>query len=159
MPWDPAFARFLRGPGERERAADIQAVDRGEGRTLFCSFRATYGSYPRSFRGYMLDLTPEGLVLRPVLLLGFLSRRIPARERIESARVRPFQSEREARSLLATGLYAPGDRMGWAGMEVITCETAAGVLEFAVKRPDVALVLHYLDGLRRLSGQSPEPGQ
>lgn len=38
-------------------AADIAAVDRGEGRRLFCYHRALYGQYPRRFMAYILDVT------------------------------------------------------------------------------------------------------
>jgi hypothetical protein len=70
---------------EAASAADIVAIDRGEGRTVFCYYRGTYGSYPRRFAGCMLDLTPG------------------------------------------------------------SCQTSGGLLEFAVRRPDVDLVLHFFD--------------
>ncbi|HEV2373271.1 MAG TPA: hypothetical protein VGS19_13995 [Streptosporangiaceae bacterium] len=146
MPWDLAKNR-LHGPDEKATASDIAAVDSGEGRTVYCSFRGLYGSFPRRFRGYFLDLTADGPVLRPFLGFSFLWRRIPIHAHVVSAKIRPFKDGREALDLMSTGQYAPGGKLEWAGSEIISCRTTEGVLEFAVKRPDVPLVLHYLDRL------------
>jgi hypothetical protein len=153
MPWDLARSR-LHGPDEAASAADIAAVDRGDGRRVFCSFRGLYGRYPRNFRGYLLDLTRDGPVLRPLVALGFLWKRLRITDPLISARVRPFESEGEARKLLATGQYAPGGSLEWAGTVVISCETAAGILEFAVKRPDVPLILRYFNKRAQPQGAS-----
>lgn len=54
-----------RGSREAASAADIAAIDRDEGRTVFCYYRGLYDSYPRRFAGCWLELTPDGLVIRP----------------------------------------------------------------------------------------------
>lgn len=41
--------------------------------------------------------------------------------------------------------------MSHAGMEVITWRTEPGIIEFAVVRPDVPLILHYLDLRKQVS--------
>jgi hypothetical protein len=48
---------WRRVPREAASTAAIAAVDRGEGRKLFCYHRALYGQYPRRFMACMLDLT------------------------------------------------------------------------------------------------------
>lgn len=135
-------------PGRREAAsaADIAAIDRGEGRSAFCEYRGLYGSYPRRFMGCWLDLTPEGPVIRPLLFLRW-GQRIPVEEPVLSARVRPFVSKWEAINHLGAGEYAPGGSLEQSGHVVISCQTTGGVLEFAVRRPDVALMLHYFSRL------------
>jgi hypothetical protein len=153
LPQDLLRGRGFRAARERASAADIAAVDRGERRSLFGYFRGRYGSYPRKFRGYMIDLTPDGLVLRPMLLLGFLWQRVRIREQLISAGVRPFADEREARQFLATGRYASGRPLQSAGTAMISCRTSHGVLEFAVKQPDLPLMLHFLN--RQIEKQHP----
>lgn len=133
-------------------AADIAAIDRGESRTLFCSYRGLYGSYPRRFAGCMLDLTPDGPVIRPLLFMKFLRQRIPISEQVIEARVRPFDSPGEARQLLGAGQYGPGGGLEQSGSVVISCHTSGGLIEFAVKRPDVNLVLHFFN---RMAGPAP----
>jgi hypothetical protein len=128
---------------ETASAADIAAIEQGEGRTLFCHYRGSYGSYPKRFAGCMLDLTSDGPVIRPMLFLRFLWQRIPISERVISAEVRPFGSEREAFQLASTGQFARGRRLEQSGYAVICCHTFGGVLEFAVRRPDVDLVLRF----------------
>ena len=64
MPFDLVRIR-MRAPGLAASAGDIEAVDRGEGRTVVCMFRGTYGVYPKRFKQKMLDLTSDALVLRP----------------------------------------------------------------------------------------------
>ena len=71
MPLDLAKDR-MRGPSAAAKAADIAAIDRGEIRRVFSSFRGLHGGYPKRFRGYWLDLAPDGMILRPMLLLGWL---------------------------------------------------------------------------------------
>jgi hypothetical protein len=122
-------ARDLLGtwrPGSREAvsALDVAAINRGEGRTVFCSYRGLYGSYPRQFAGCMLDLTPDGPVIRPMLFLRFLWQRVPISEPLIEAEVRPFASQHEARQLAGSGQYAPGGLVGQAGSVVISCRTS-----------------------------------
>jgi hypothetical protein len=132
---------------EAASAADIAAVDRGEGRAVFCYYRGLYGSYPRRFAGCCLDLTADGPVIRPMLFLRFLRQRIPISERVIGARVRPFESHGEAFHLGGAGQYATGALLEQSGTVVISCETSGGVLEFAVRRPDIDLVLHFFERL------------
>jgi hypothetical protein len=108
---------------ETASAADIAAIEQGEGRTLFCHYRGSYGSYPKRFAGCMLDLTSDGPVIRPMLFLRFLWQRIPISERVISAEVRPFGSEREAFQLASTGQFARGRRLEQSGYAVICCHT------------------------------------
>jgi hypothetical protein len=44
-----------------------------------------------------------------------------------------------------SGIYPAGAVFEWAAFDVITCESADGKLELGVPRPDVPLVLHYLN--------------
>jgi len=145
-----------REPREAASATDIAAIDRGENRTVFCSYRGLYGSYPRRFAGCMLDLTPDGPVIRPLLLLRFLWQRIPISEQVAWARVRPFDNQREARNLLGAGQYSQGGMLEQSGSVVICCETTGGVLEFAVRRPDADLVLHFFNRMAEQAGRAPE---
>lgn len=128
---------WRRVPREAQSAADIAAVDRGEGRRLFCYYRALYGQYPRRFMACMLDLTADGPVVSPLVFLRFLRQRIPVTEQVFSARVRPFESMTEAVRLLGSGQYGPGQLFEQAGYAVISCQTSRGILEFSVRRPDV----------------------
>jgi hypothetical protein len=132
---------------EAASAADIAAIDRGDGRTVFCYYRGLYGSYPRRFAGCWLDLTPDGPVIRPMLFLRFLRQRIPISEQVIGARARPFDSQREAYRVGGAGQYATGGLLEQSGSVVISCETSGGLLEFAVRRPDIDLVLHFFDRL------------
>jgi len=135
---------YRTSPREERQEDDIRTVDRGEVVTVYCAYRGTYGNYPRRFMGCWLDLAPDGLIIRPMLLLAFLWRRIPVAEDIHSAQTRPFASQWEAANWRGSGAYASGGALQQAGKVVISCRTSAGVLEFAVPRPDVPLVLHYL---------------
>jgi hypothetical protein len=133
----------MRAPGLAARAADIEAIDRGEGRTIACMFRGTYGTYPRRFKQKMLDLTRDALALRP-FWFSLNRKHLTITERVLSAQVRPRNFKTDW-NIKATGMYAPGSRLEWAGFEVISCQTSSGTLEFAVPRPDVPLVLHVFD--------------
>jgi hypothetical protein len=65
-------------------------------------------------------------------------------EDITEAHVRPRDLKTDW-NIRATGAYAEGGSLSHIGMEVITCRTELGPIEFAVVRPDVPLMLHYLD--------------
>jgi hypothetical protein len=143
MPVDLVRNR-MRAPSQAARAADIEAVDRGEGRTIACMFRGTYGDYPRRFKQKMLDLTSDSLVLRP-FWYGLNRKCVTIAEPVVAAQVRErnFKTDWNVR----TGVeYAPGRRIEWTGFVVISCQTSSGILEFAVPRPDVPLMLHVLRG-------------
>jgi hypothetical protein len=47
-----------------------------------------------------------------------------------------------------TGMHGPGQVFGYAGFDVVVCETELGRFELAVPRPDIPLVLHYLHTAR-----------
>jgi hypothetical protein len=61
----------------------------------------------------------------------------------EAAHLRP-RVNRTDRNVPATGVYRQGGFFGYSGFEVVQCKTSSGLLEFAVPRPDVPLMLHYL---------------
>ena len=132
----------FRAPNAKATAADIAAVDRGEGRTVACLFRGSYGRYPRRFRQRMMDLTLGSVVLRP-WWYSLHRKPMVIAEPISGAHVRPraFKTDWNVR---ATGLYGAGQPLEYAGSVVIACQTPSGTLEFAVPRPDVRLVLHVL---------------
>ena len=103
-PWD-LLRTYRRRSGDAASVADIAAVDTGEGRTLFCSYRGLFGSYPRRFAGCMLDLTRDGAVIPPLLILKRWQR-IAISEQVTGAWVRPFDDKREAFRLGGGGQYA-----------------------------------------------------
>ena len=129
--------RGFRPPSSAALSADISAIDRGEGRTVACLYRGSFGAYPKRFRRKMLDLHPAALIFRPFWSSpsrsGF---RIPRGEIISAALGGPDRT---------TVFYSPGSRLfDYAAFDVITCQLAGGKLDLAVPRPDVRLVLHYL---------------
>lgn len=132
---------------EGRKAADIAAVSRGETVWVVCSYRGNYGNYPNRFMGCYLDLAPGGPVIRPMLFFGQFWRRIPVMEKIISVQVRPFSGWREAARVAGGGQYAAGGSLEQSGRVPISCTTSGGVLEFAVPRPDVDLVLYYFGSL------------
>jgi hypothetical protein len=135
--------RWFRPPGASAIAADLAAIDRGDGRTLACFYRGTDEGMPRRFRRKTLDLTADGLVFRPFWSSPSRSRfRIDASE-VTSAHLRPRRPQTDLH-VPATGVYQRGGIADYAGFEVIQCQTTRGQLEVAVPRPDVPLVLHYL---------------
>lgn len=151
--------RGFRAPGKTALAADIAAIDRGEGRTLACLFRGTYGNYPRRYARKMLDLDPHALVIRPFWSSPIRSKfRIP-REDVTSAHLRPSRVA-DSGKVMDEGIYPAGAVFEWAAFVVVVCQTADGELELGVPRPDVPLMLHYLhsrpaasaDGLPRSEG-------
>jgi hypothetical protein len=73
-------------------------------------------------------------------------------EDIVEAHVRP-RIPRTDWNIRATGAYAEGGTLSHVGMEVITCRTGIGSIEFAVVRPDVPLMLHYLNHRKWASAQ------
>jgi hypothetical protein len=110
---------------------------------LVCMFRADYGHYPRHFSQRMIDLAPDGIVVRP-FWYALRRRALQVTEAISEARVRPRNPKADW-NIRATGAYAEGGAFSNVGMEVITCRTDLGTIEFAIVRPDVPLMLHYLN--------------
>lgn len=148
------LSRGLRPPGKSLLAADISAIDGGEGRTLACLFRGSGGKYPRRFGRKMLDLAPDALVIRPFWSSPIRSTfRIP-RADITSAHLRPPRLE-ESGKVLDDGIYPVGAIFEWAAFVVVICDLADGRLELGVPRPDVPLVLHYLSS----RGPAPADGR
>jgi hypothetical protein len=82
-----------------------------------------------------------------MLFLRFLRQRILVSELVTRARVRPFESHGEAFHLAGAGQYAAGGLVQQSGSVVISCETSGGLLEFAVRRPDIDLVLPFFERL------------
>lgn len=155
-PQDLVRNRF-RSPAKTAIEADIAAMERGEGRTAFCSFRGLYGEYPRRFRGCWLDMKDDTLVLRPLLIVQRIrGKRIVITEQVLEAHARAFDSAPEALKMGSTGLFGPGEPLAFAGSVVISCRTARGILEFAVRRPDVELVLHFF---ARLASKGSNAGR
>jgi hypothetical protein len=135
--------RGFRPPGESALAADLAAIDRGDGRTLACLYRGAVEGMPRRFRRKMLDLTADGLVFRPFWSSPSRSRFGIDASEVTSAHLRP-PHHRSDLNVPATGVYQRGGIFDYAGFEIIQCQTTRGQLELAVPRPDVPLVLHYL---------------
>jgi len=102
MPLDLVRNR-MRAPSSAATVADIEAVDRGEGRTVACVFRGTYGIYPRRFKQKMLDLTTDALVLRP-FWYNPNSKHLTITERVLSAQVRP-RNRKTDWNIRATDVY------------------------------------------------------
>lgn len=143
---------YRRKSRDAASASDIAAIDAGEGRTVSCSYRGCLAAI-RGFAGCVLDLTRDGAVIRPLLILKRWQR-IPVPAQVTGAWVRPFADQRGAFRLGGAGQYAPGGTLEQSGSVVICCQTADGLFEFAVRRPDVPLVLHFFD---RLAGQTVRP--
>jgi hypothetical protein len=131
------LGRAFRAPSKAALSADMAAIDRGEGRTTVCLFRGHYGNYPRRFRRKVLDLGPEHLVIRHFWSSPSWSRFGIKRDDIISAHARPRE--------LRTDFNVPGSPFDYANFDITTCETAEGTFELAVPRPDVPLVLHYIN--------------
>jgi hypothetical protein len=140
------LGRGLRGPSQESAAADIRAVDQGDTVWLSCFFRATYGSYPRKFSQKILDLTSDGMVIRP-FWATFRRTAFRIREDVLDSGIRAYNFRTDY-NIKATGVYAEGRRLSYAGFEIIVCRTEDGVIELAVPRPDIPLVLHYLRQIR-----------
>lgn len=144
-PLDVLRNRF-RAPGDAAIAADLAAIDRGEGRRVACLFRGDYAGYPRRFHRKMADLLPEALVLRP-----FWSspdrRSFQVDELVVSAGPRPRDRSKDW-NVPGSGVHGPGQVFGYTGFEVVVCQTELGRFELAVPRPDIPLVLHYLHTAR-----------
>jgi hypothetical protein len=151
-PLDVLRNRF-RAPGDAAIAGDLAAINRGEGRRVACLFRGDYRGYPRRFHRKMADLLPQALVLRP-----FWSspdrRSFQVDELVVSADRRP-RDWSEDRNVPGTGMYGPGQALGYAGFDVVQCQTELGRFELAVPRPDVPLVLHYLHTVRSRPPSTP----
>ena len=129
-------------------AADLEAVDANVALRLVCAFRADYGNYPRHFGQRMVDLSPDGIVIRP-FWYAVRRRALQVTEEILEPHVRS-RNRKTDWNIRATGAYAEGGAFSNVGMEVITCRTDLGTIEFAVVRPDVPLMLHYLNHRSRV---------
>jgi hypothetical protein len=138
--WETLKGGFL-PPKKAAARADIAAVDRGEARRVACMFRGLYSPYSARFMVRKMDLTSEGVILRP---FWFSPDRhiIRITETIVAAytRARHPATDHRIRSL---GNYQVGRPLEYAGFTVVVGETPHGRLEFAVPNPDVPLVLHY----------------
>jgi hypothetical protein len=124
-------------------AADVEAVKANVTLRLVCLFRADYGRYPRRFNPRMIDLTPDSIVVRP-FWYSLRRRAFRVTEAISEAHVRPHNVKTDW-NIRATGRYAADGALSHVGMEVITGRTDLGTIEFAIVRPDLPLMLHYLN--------------
>src|SRR5215469_12928421 len=148
-----ATARAFRFTGkltEAALAADIEAVNENVTLRLVCMFRADYGRYPRRFNPRMVDLSPDGIVVRP-FWYSLRRRAFRVTEAISEAHVRPRNLKTDW-NIRATGAYAEGGGLSHIGMEVITGRTDLGTIEFAIVRPDLPLMLHYLNRREQILG-------
>jgi hypothetical protein len=117
-----------------------------------CWFRGLYGNYSTRWHVYLVDLTPEQLVLRrPVPFRRDV--RTPITEGLVSAWLRRPESLQEGRRIGASGQYAPGGSLEVVGHQIISCKTTEGILEFAVRQVDVPLLLQYIT----MKAQIPNP--
>jgi hypothetical protein len=90
--WDVLKA-FFRPPTDSNSLSDIEAVERGEGRTVACLFRGLYGPYPRRFVQLgALDLTSSGAEWRPSWF-GVRRKHWRITDTVTSAYVRPRDPE------------------------------------------------------------------
>lgn len=112
---------------------------------LVCQFRGLYGNYPCQFHPYRVKLTPGGLLLQPCHLFKTSRSALTVTDDLLSARVRPFESESEARRLFSSGLYRAGGPVEESGRVVVCCRTSGGLLEFAVERREQHLLMAWID--------------
>ena len=117
---------------------------------LVCMFRADYGRYPRRFSQRMIDLCPDGIVVRP-FWYSLRRRAFRVAGAVSEAHVRPRNQETD-RHVRATGDYAEGGALSHIGMEVVTGRTDLGTIEFAVVRADLPLLLRYLNDREQALG-------
>lgn len=146
-----AYAR-LREPMRSARIAEagIAAVDGGRHRRFLCSVRGTYGAFQGRYHGGFIDLGPDGPVLLRYMLFVVRSR-VPITEELLTAQVRPLESQEEVRRF-AAALYAAGSPLAAFGRVIVSCQTPLGLLDFAIRRQDVPVFLHYVELMRRFRG-------
>ena len=94
----------------------------------------------------MLDLAPDGMVFRPFWSSPSRSR-FHVTEEFQSVAIRGREGWSDL-NVPMTGVYRKGGTFEYAGFEVVQCRTAGGLLELAIPRPDIPLVLHYLRARR-----------
>lgn len=136
------IGRGFQGSSKDMTDADIQAVDEGVTLWLACSFRGTYGEYPRKFSQKLLYLTPDGMLFKPVWYS--LSRKVfRISEEVVSTHKRRYNFATDW-NIKAKGRYGVNGQFSYAGFEFIVCHTSQGVIEVAVPRPDVPLLLYYI---------------
>lgn len=105
-------------------------------------FRGLYSPYSARFMVRKMDLTSEGVILRP-FWFSRDRRIVRITETVSAAYTRPRDPVTDHR-IHSFGNYEAGKPLGYAGFTVVVGETPRGRLEFAVPNPDVPLVLHYL---------------
>lgn len=121
---------------------DTRALADGSIVRTRCWFRGTYGSYPRAFRRYTLDISVSGLVLRTPWYE--LRRRVPQiAEPVSETFKRPHDPALD-RGLRYQGRFAEGKRFAFVADDVIVCRTPRGTLELAVPRIDAHLLSEYV---------------
>lgn len=135
--------RVIIAPWRRSAiSSDINAIDQGDGRKILCWFRGLYGDYPHNFRQYFMDLSLDGMILRKYVLFTERQRILIADELLSARERRPLD-------------FAEVWKLGTDLNAIIVCTTPLGILEFALKRTDVPLLLHYIDRLREKRQGNP----
>jgi len=147
------------GPRRAASVADVAAFDSGQPVIVGGAIKRLYGDHPGRWRGNVIELTPEGLVIsRRLFYFITIMRRTRLPERILAATVRPFKSRAEAMGFASTGIYGPGGPMESAGSLILSCQTDLGAMEIAIGRRDLPLFLHYIKAQRARQVPSPETG-
>lgn len=131
-------SRFFRTPVPGDGQPDVEAVRRGESRTVSCFLRAEFGSLPRRLRQGSLTLSPQQATWRPYWSLR--RRPVPLGVTIDSigARLPDHREPFVNRDGKAIGVLAV------PGFIVLTCRTASGILDLVVPAVDQPLVEGYL---------------
>jgi hypothetical protein len=132
---------FGRPPNQSRSLADIDAVGRGEARSVSCMLRGSFGTYPRRFQQGELQLRADGATWRRSWGLARASARID--DQIDSIEVRRRDPSSDW-NIKSGGLYRPGGLLRASGFSVIACSTPRGRLELAVPTADVPLVESFL---------------
>jgi hypothetical protein len=64
---------------------------------------------------------------------------------VHGSRIDNYNAVRSITSPIGSGADVPRSPFDYANFDIVTCETAEGTLELAVPRPDIPLVLRYIN--------------
>lgn len=127
-------SRLFRSPKASEGAADIEAVRRGEARSVSCFLRGTFDPFPRKLKQGELELSSEAASWTP---FWSISRHPLALElAAEHVTTRPADS-REPHVKKGEKVFGV---MPTPAFVVVNCTTSMGVLELVVPSADGPLV-------------------
>jgi len=126
-------SRMVHAPEASEGVPDIEALRRGEARSVSCFLRGTYGPFPRTLRQGRLDLTggtarwiPFWSIRRDPLALDFS---------VQDVTTRPADSSeplvKKGRSLIVVKEPV---------FVVVTCTVSSGALDLVIPSADEPLV-------------------